>query len=79
MQQHVAVLSVHFAAITVCLPASQPQDEKDKCRNRFEWKRKRTINANDCIVMGKIDHSSSHINCYREIIRVLKDLSSNLH
>jgi hypothetical protein len=53
-QQNVAVLSVHFAVITVRLPASQPRDEKDKYRTRFEWKRTKTINTNNCIVMGKI-------------------------
>jgi hypothetical protein len=79
MQRHATVLSVHFAAITVRLPASQPREKKDKYRTKFEWKRKKTIDTNNCIVMGKIDHSSSHLNCYCEIIRVLKDQPSNLH
>jgi hypothetical protein len=79
-QRHLAVLSVHFAAITVNLPASQRRGKKGKYCTRFEWKREKTINTNNCIVMGKkIDHSSSHLNCYREIIRVLTDQSSNLH
>jgi hypothetical protein len=78
-QRHLAVLYVYLAAITVRLPASQPRDKKDKYRTRFEWKRTKTINTNSRIVMGKVDHNSSHLNCYREIIRVLKDQSSNLH